>query len=181
MTVRKSLMTLLMSPYLCGRWSIAFTIQANNYINHTRDYWVLIPEFVLAVVLNSPKNLPTFPLSGLNLVLWNKVLPEKPRFSLLLKKSAACALINGSHLCSQKPANDPDHETDRSRQQFSLSLLRRLLFLWSCLKPGISVCHFHSNIFNSNSTSTSYFSHVYCMFHQSHPNRFHTTVTFKED
>ena len=82
--------TLLMSPYLLGRWSTAFTIQAINYINHTRHYWVLIPEFVLAVVLNSPKNFPTFPLSGLNLVLWNKMFPEKPRFSLLLRSLVLC-------------------------------------------------------------------------------------------
>jgi len=84
---------------------------------------VLIPEFVLAVVLNSPKKVPTFSLSGLNLVFWNKVLPEKPRLSLLLKKSAPGALIKGSHLCSEEPANDPDHEADQSRQQFPLSLL----------------------------------------------------------
>jgi hypothetical protein len=84
---------------------------------------VLIPEFVLAAVLNSPKNVPTFSLSGLNLMLWNKVLPEKTRFSLLLKKSALVTLINGSHLCSQEPTNDPDHEADQSRQQFPLSLL----------------------------------------------------------
>jgi hypothetical protein len=84
---------------------------------------VLIPEFVLAVVLNSPKDVPAFSLSGLNLVLWNKFLPEKPRFSLLLKNSTPCALINGSHLCSQEPANDPNHEAGQSRQQFSLSLL----------------------------------------------------------
>ena len=63
----------------------------------------------LVVVLNSPKNVPTFSLSGLKLVLWKKVLPEKPRFSLLIKKSAPYALINGSHLCSQEPTNDPDH------------------------------------------------------------------------
>ena len=84
---------------------------------------MLIPEFVLAVVLISTKDVVTFSLNDLNLVFWNKVLPEKRRFALLHMKSAPCALINRSQLCSQEPTNDPDHGEDQSRQQFPFSLL----------------------------------------------------------